>query len=740
MRDAVPFIGSDSITQLLSSLKPENSPQDMAMDITALLAQARHAMQTGQLAEAESLCRTAHESAPMDPSVLHMLGLALALRHGHDEALPLLERAAQLQPGEPEFLFDLARAQHDAGKDDEAMAAYQRTIKLAPAWPAPWINLGSLLLGHARAAEAVDLLQRASQRFPEDADLTNTLGNALGGLGYHQEALAAYRQSARLAPARPDILHNQAYAHHRLGDHAAALAIAMDGLSRSPEHLGLKVLAGNVLCQYRPAQYAPSHANLLATALKEGWSETTALSSAAWHLLGLVPGHGNGPAPNQPHPLLLAVLRHGLVNHPLWEIRLTDLRKQWLADVLDTPRFPSEQLELATALAEQCFHNEYVFMLTAEEKQQLDLLGERLSQLSLAGPDVHGALAVYAAYRPLSSLPIPLPERGALPPCLDRLFRQQVSEPQEEMEIAATLPSLTPIAQGLSARVRQQYEENPYPRWNSVPLLAPAGSPSQAMATLFPGHSPFGLPASPRILIAGTGTGLNAILTARRFPSADILAIDLSRASLAYAARKARELGHTNIHFAQADILNLTSWPEHFHVIESVGVLHHMDDTLGAWRILANLLAPGGVMKIGLYSRLGRADLKPLQEAIRKRGLVGAADEIRTVRAQALAREAPSDWSAITVRHDFYTLSTCRDLLFHVHEREFGLDEIATMIEALRLQFLGFEFSGPAIPLKYRDRYPEDQGMCDLGSWHEWEKAHPAQFSGMYQFWARRPA
>ncbi|MGD9788642.1 MAG: tetratricopeptide repeat protein [Sulfuricellaceae bacterium] len=631
------------------------------MDITALLAQTRHAMQTGQLAEAENLCRTAHESAPMDPSVLHMLGLALALRHDYDEALPLLERAVQLQPGEPEFLFDLARAQHNAGKDDEAMAAYRQTIKLAPAWPAPWINLASLLLNHARAAEAVDLLQRALQRIPEDADLSNTLGNALGRLGYHQEALAAYRQSAQLAPARPDILHNQAYTHHRLGEHAAALAVVMEGLSQSPEHLGLKVLAGNILCQYRPAHYMPSHANLLATALKEGWSETTALSSAAWDLLGLVPGHGLEP--QQPHPLLLSVLRHGLVNHPWWEIRLTDLRKQWLGDVLGAPHFPSEQLELATALAEQCFHNEYVFTLTAEEKQQLDLLAKHLSQRGFAGEKLHGALAVYAAYRPLATLSAQLPQRQALPPCLDELFHQQVSAPQEEAEIASALPRLTPIAQGLSERVQQQYEENPYPRWNSVPLLAPTGSPNQAMVALFPDHAPFSLPASPKILIAGTGTGLNAILAARRFPTADILAIDLSRASLAYAARKARELGHTNIHFAQADILNLTSWPERFHVIESVGVLHHMSDTLGAWRILANLLAPGGVMKIGLYSRLGRTDLKPLQESIRKHGLVGTADEIRTVRAQALAPEAPSDWAAITVRHDFYTLSTCRDLL-----------------------------------------------------------------------------
>ena len=36
-----------------------------------------------------------------------------------------------------------------------------------------------------------------------------------------------------------------------------------------------------------------------------------------------------------------------------------------------------------------------------------------------------------------------------------------------------------------------------------------------------------------------------------------MLAIDISRASLAYAGRKARELGLSNIEHAQADILKL---------------------------------------------------------------------------------------------------------------------------------------------------------------------------------------
>ena len=41
----------------------------------------------------------------------------------------------------------------------------------------------------------------------------------------------------------------------------------------------------------------------------------------------------------------------------------------------------------------------------------------------------------------------------------------QVSDYAEERRLAATMPVLTPIGDGVSSAVREQYEENPYPRW-----------------------------------------------------------------------------------------------------------------------------------------------------------------------------------------------------------------------------------------------------------------------------------
>src|SRR5205814_5471700 len=104
------------------------------------------------------------------------------------------------------------------------------------------------------------------------------------------------------------------------------------------------------------------------------------------------------------------------------------------------------------------------------------------------------------------------------------------------------------------------------------------------------------------ILIAGCGTGRHPIQVARAYPDVEILAVDLSLASLAYAARMTELLGISNIIYRQADILKLGDLDQRFAVVECSGVLHHLDDPLVGWRVLVKLLESDGLMRISLYS------------------------------------------------------------------------------------------------------------------------------------------
>ena len=323
------------------------------------------------------------------------------------------------------------------------------------------------------------------------------------------------------------------------------------------------------------------------------------------------------------------------------------------------------------------------------------------------------------------------------PDVVDGLLTQQVREPTEEEAIATALPALTAIDDEVSRRVRDQYEANPYPRWVAPMPPVTAAALGEHLRRKFP-LAPLRPPAAAEadILIAGCGTGAHAIDICRRIRGARVLAIDLSRASLAYAARKSRALG-LPIDYAQADILKLADLDRAFDLIEASGVLHHLADPFAGWRILLARLKPAGVMSVGLYSKLARADINAARAFIAERGYAASADGIRRCRQDILASTPAAPGRTAIQSGDFYSVSGCRDLLFHVQEHQHTLPEIATFLAEQDLQFLGFEIDQRVLGA-YLARNPEDPAATDLDRWHSFELDNPGVFAGMYQFATQR--
>ena len=398
-------------------------------------------------------------------------------------------------------------------------------------------------------------------------------------------------------------------------------------------------------------------------------------------------------------PLLLRLREDVVIRDPALEQLIVETRRRMLDAPLPVP--------VMTAIAHQCFNTEYVFDESPEERASIARLRDAILAAD-STPDHR--YAAYAAYRPLSTL-------GAKQPSLPSLVRRQVLEPAEERRLAAAIPAISTAQTAVSARVQAQYEENPYPRWVRTSFVHTGGGP-QSVAS---------------VLVAGCGTGQNAITTALRFAGAKVLAVDISRASLAYAKRKTLELGIHGIEYRQADILDLGTLPERFDLIECSGVLHHMEDPLAGWRVLASLRKPGGRMRIGLYSELGRRAVVKARELIAAEGFKPDAEGIRACRAAIRSRSADPLFASLARNEDFYSMSGCRDLLFHTQELRFTLPQIGSMIEALGLRFLGFEFpdSGETLA-RYRKRFADP---LDLQSWHRFEGEFPDTFARMYQFW-----
>lgn len=415
---------------------------------------------------------------------------------------------------------------------------------------------------------------------------------------------------------------------------------------------------------------------------------------------------------------LLAEVLQNFAVYPAWiERALTGVRRQFLFK-----DYQGRTSRALSHLAVQCHLNEYAWFEDAEETARIEEWASRLKSLT---PDQVMALA---CYRPLARLAgvDDLLARRWVGPVAD-VLREQVVAVREEAATAATLPTLGTIRDATSVKVQAQYEVSPYPRWRQ-----PGGVSEIKDVQGRP------LPKSFDLLVAGCGTGRHAIEAAMAFPGATVTAIDLSRASLAYAARKTRELGlEDRIRYAQADILELPEQGRAYFMVQSAGVLHHMADPFAGARALARIVEPGGYLALGLYSARARRVLEPARALAQNY----ATETIREYRRAILDGSATdASFAKIAQSRDFYATSGCRDLLMHVNEHQHDVADIQRIVGENDLEFLGF-VQFPQLKPYYLAMFPDDPEGLDLANWDRFEAAYPMAFGRMFQFWmAKRVA
>ena len=129
-------------------------------------------------------------------------------------------------------------------------------------------------------------------------------------------------------------------------------------------------------------------------------------------------------------------------------------------------RGEAQGLPFYAALTIHCFTNEYVFSESEDEKQKIELLQEKVkSTLEKGKPVSPTRIAVLGAYRPLSSFSWADDLlRFKWPNDMKKVIIAQVNDVREEQALHPNIPCLTAIENKVSQAVRNQYEENPYPR------------------------------------------------------------------------------------------------------------------------------------------------------------------------------------------------------------------------------------------------------------------------------------
>lgn len=679
-------------TSALSSVKAD--PQ---------FEEARRRYHAGDFAGAEAIAQHLLQQDPGDAALLGMLGGIAQETGRHDEAITCFQRAILAAPQQAEWHYNLGLALQSAGQPDEAIKSYTRAAMLKPDYLKPNFAAAQLLHQLGQPQQALPYVIRACLADPTDYPSWHLYAAI-------QNGLPLFAQEQHLREPLLAML-NKGFSNHIPACIIRQLQLT-DWLRALQQLLGQHRLDEIDRLLARPDMLQAMN-----------------------------------------DPLLLTLMRRGVVNNILLEITLTRLRRQ-----LALNRELAESAEarpLLLGLWAQGFLNEYVCDFDAEEQAQIQLLRASVAQ-TLAhrqAPDAV-ALALLGSYVPLwkEDFAAALAEWRSDDPQIDARIREQIREPLADRAYIAAIAQLTPIEDEVTRKVRAQYEENPYPRWNELPDFAPIDLEQYLQRGLIQ-HNWKALPPEPlEIMIAGCGTGQHAAIIGRILPNAKILAIDISLASLAYAKRKAEQFGITNIEFLQADILTLDRLDRDFDLIESIGVLHHMHDPMAGWRMLNRLLRPGGLMKIGLYSQTARAPISLAREEIATRQLGHSDTAIRQYRQELIRRVMDShkqqeqsdnkltpQLARIFMGVDFYSLSNCRDLLFHVQEHQFTLPQIEACIAELGLDFLGLDIDKSSKMAVLQKSLPAADRSTDLEQWHRYEQQNPTTFHGMYHFWLQKP-
>ena len=250
-------------------------------------------------------------------------------------------------------------------------------------------------------------------------------------------------------------------------------------------------------------------------------------------------------------------------------------------------------------------------------------------------------------------------------------------------------------------KVRQQYEEYPYPERNpeheKTRLIVPYFSRLDIVShQCFGGKQDF---KNFRVLIAGGGTGDSLILWAQQLQGkagAEVVYLDMSAASMEIAKKRALVRKLTNIKWVHDSLLNLPQLGlGAFDFINCTGVLHHLENPDAGLQALKSVLKPEGAMNLMVYAPYGRAGVYQIQNLMRLVNGNEQSPQKKVKNAREILKSLPQHhwfnivrqigWGYSDADHD----AGIHDLFLHTQDRAYTILEVHDWLEKAGLKMSG---------------------------------------------------
>ena len=652
-------------------------------------------------------------SEPENPTGYFDLAMWLNENQKHSDAVLHLKKAVKLKPSFTDAYIALGLQLYHLRNWVDATRYFQFALKLDPNREEALFNLGNLHSLDNDFFSSILYYRRVLEINPNNADAFNNLGNSYKGSGSLPKAILAYLNSLRISKS------DAAYQNLSLALTGIRLSAPVPGLSRAIE----EILEKKILV--RPKDIAQATVSILK--FNPDFRELLSPNGYYFDIK-----QGSDVIKKLSNLSLFAKL---LECCPIPDLEIEDLLceiRSFMLNSISKIQLASQEIEFYSALAVQCYVNEFIYNETEDEARSVNNLSLKIEeQLKNGIQPTSESIICLASYRRLYDFS--WIHEVQLTSEINKVLTVQVVEPNVEENLKQKIVGQSKFENVVSKKIQAQYEAHPYPRWTSLAIPITRSSFRETLRSM---NLQLADPniltiKKPRILVAGCGTGQQSIGTATRFPSSEVIAIDLSSSSLAYATRKTVEYGIRNISYQQCDILDVASLGISFDIIECVGVLHHMEDPALGLSELTKCLKSGGLIKLGLYSELARSEVTEFRRSINNFDLSDS--QIRYHRGKII-RSKIKEIQDFTSWSDFYSLSEFKDLLLNIQEHTFSIPQLQIILREANLDFCGFEHRR----LPFIQAKNTGLKIHELSSWDRFEKDFPKTFRGMYQLWCQK--
>ena len=636
-------------------------------------------------------------------------------------AKPLLLRADGSNPNNLNIKLNIGSLLFNTGEVDLALKYFDKAIEIQPNFILAYFNKGIILNSQKKYQDAVKCFEKVIEIDPKNINAYNVLGIILQEIGEFRKSLSYLKKSIEISPNDLRVVNTllnllRSIKLSNLSDKNSSELVELFIFLFNKDTIDHNELFNNArnLIFYQDDQINFENLFKSGVSLLSDKDIKKILNKKLFHLL----------------------LQKSLVRDKFLEKFLYLIRKEILLQIHNKENSIKELYDFIASNAEQSFLNEYVVF---QSDMEIKIINDLKTKVENDKTINELEILILACYLPLNSSKIinnKLINYISESPLFNDLIKLHIKDPLKEAELKKGINSFDDISDNVSKKVKDQYEENPYPRWRYTNITPKNDFLSILNNAIRPNKiNTNNQNIAENVLIAGCGTG-QQLVSKTSYANSNIVAIDLSLSSLAFAKRKMQELDQKNIEFLQGDILGLNSLNKKFNVIECVGVLHHLKDPDEGLRILLNILEPKGYLKLGLYSEYARKHIIELKKFVQKHKFESNIRDIRNFRELAKNNNNDNSFKKINFNFDFYSTSSLRDLIFHVQEHRYTIPKIQDLLKKFDLEFLGFTNS--SIKKEYSKIYPEDLKNTSLENWNNFEINNQDIFIEMYQFWVKK--